>query len=587
MISIPDSLSSLRPRRLTAAFCICLLGFAVMSRTALGAERMFRPPLEIPLYLAATFGELRSNHFHGGIDIKTQSVEGFSVHAVADGHVARIKVEPGGYGHALYIEHDNGYTSVYGHLSRYADDIEAYVRTQQYARKQFSVDLFPPADKFQVKAGELVAFSGNTGGSMGPHLHFEIRNTATQYATNVLQYGFDIVDRIPPTIRKLGLYALQDEGAIDRTEKTQLYNAVKNGTYYTLPDGHIPVITGDFAVGIETIDMMDDTPNQDGPYAIRLYVDSVLYYRLEVDAFSFDETRALNSLIDYATYVDTRDMIYKMYVSPNNRLPMIKEHHNRGIVSFKEAGLHRIRIEVADIEGNTSVAQFYVRYEPCYTPPISDEVARLLQPVKYKQRQHIVEEGITIDIPAYALYDEEDIRCTVSPRLPGMFTPTYHIHDRHTPLHKRMTLSIRADSIPAPYRSQAVLVTFNNSGTPVSAGGTWKDGYMEGSTYTFGEYTVGLDTVPPVIRPAMNMDGADLSRMEDIRILITDDFSGINSYEGSIDGQWVLFDYDSKNDLLVYTFDEHCQVTGASHTLQMKVTDGVGNLSVYTATFKR
>lgn len=570
-----------------------LLGVVLIASAATASSQtlpVFKSPLDIPLFLSGTFAELRSNHFHSGIDFKTQGVEGMAVHAVADGYVSRIKIESGGYGQALYITHPNGYTSVCAHLSRYSDALTAYIRAQQYAQENFAVDLFPPADMFPVKEGEVVAWSGNTGSSMGPHMHFEIRDTKTENTANALRFGFELADHIPPVIKQLAVYAMQDDGEVDGAA-VQYYNAVQSGRTFTLPGNRTPVVRGDFAVGIETIDMMDETPNQDGPYTLKLFVDSVLYYRFVADEFSFDDTRAINSLIDYPAYIDTKDQIYKMVVSPYNCLTMIKEHRNNGVISFSEPGMHKIRIEVADIAGNRSVAQFSVRHEPIWTPPISAQVARLLQPVKFRQAQHIVEEGITIDIPPYALYDECDIRCTVMPPMPGMLAPTYHIHDTHTPLHKRMTLRMRADSIPEELQSKALVVNINNTGRAVSAGGKYENGFMTADVFAFGAYTIGIDTVPPAIRPvraaAPKADGLENFGKEGISLRISDDFAGIQSFRGTIDGQWVLFAFDAKNARVLYRWDDHCPATGKEHQLRFEVTDGTGNVSVYEARFIR
>lgn len=559
----------------------------LLSLTTRAASPTFRSPLDIPLFLSGTFGELRSNHFHSGVDFKTQSTEGHPIFAVEEGYISRIKVEPGGYGHALYIDHPNGYTSVYCHLQRFSDSIAAYVLQQQYAQKSFAVDLFPAKTQFPLQKGDQIALSGDTGSSQGPHLHFEIRKTSNQHTTNALQYGFSVQDHIPPTIRQVSLYPMQSENQLNPGTATRFFQVTKNAEGYTLTGTPIVEITGKFAVGIETIDLLDGATNNNGIYSILLTVDSVPYYQLIVDEYAFEDTRYINSLIDYATYYDTQKRLYKLYVAPNNRLTLIKSQKNRGVISFDEAGLHQIRMDVGDINGNFSSVRFNVQYTPFYQAAISDSLAEILQPSTYKQEQKLTAPGLEVTIPANALYEDVAISCIIQERQQNMYGPAYCIHNPRTPLHKPIKISIAADSIPEHLRSKALLVSFDIHDQPFAVGGTYQNGKVSGSSSVFGKYTLGIDTVPPTITPVNAITQIDYSGRPNLKIRIRDDFSGISSYEGRIDGQWVCFVYDSKNALLTYTFDRYFPKGNRQHELILKVKDSMGNETVYQTTFLR
>ncbi|MFA7301975.1 MAG: M23 family metallopeptidase, partial [Candidatus Shapirobacteria bacterium] len=266
----------------------------------------FAPPLDIPLYLSGTFGELRPNHFHAGIDIKTQGREGQNVRAIEDGWVSRIKISPGGYGKALYITHPNGFVSVYGHLQRYGDSIQRYVKEIQYSRESFEVEIFPNEHELPVKKGDLVAYSGNTGGSMGPHLHFEIRDEATQYSLNPLLFtSIKVKDFYRPQILNMAVYPVDTNSFVNGKQETAFLEVTGWGDQHKLKSQRPVKVSGRVSFGIVAHDLMNEIPNKNGVFEVKLLDDTTQIFGLMLDKLSFATARYINSLIDYGTSVET------------------------------------------------------------------------------------------------------------------------------------------------------------------------------------------------------------------------------------------------------------------------------------------
>ena len=547
-------------------------------------DTVFRRPLDVPVSLSGSFAELRAGHFHSGIDFRTQGVTGHKVYACERGYVSRISVSSGGYGNALYITHPNGYTSVYGHLDAFNDDITAYVKQQQYRQERFSVNLFPDSTQFRVRRGDVVALSGNTGSSSGPHLHFELRETKTEKPINPLKYGFGVRDNIPPVMQRLAVYPIGEGSTVNGSTNRLILDLEKSGNSYRIADDKKIKVVGKVAFGIDTYDQISGSTNRCGPYNIQLWVDSDLMFSQTMDRFSFDETRYINSLIDYEYYVKRRIRFNRMYLEPNNRLSVYDNHINRGIVSFAESGNQKAWVVVSDFHGNSSRLDFSFEYEPP-----SFQIPEMLIPGKFQKifqnEFKYVQSGVRVTIPADALYDEITFTCVVSGIPKGLYSKAYKIHHPGTPLHKAMTIEIDAESLPARLREKALIVQIDSVGRYSSVGGAYSDGVVRASPGFFGVFAIGVDTVPPRITPVNIKNGANMKGVKNIRFTIRDDFSGVSSYNGWINGQWALFEYDAKNNLLYYNFDADRLTPNTQHALELKVTDGKGNTAEYRANF--
>ncbi|MBE0676905.1 MAG: M23 family metallopeptidase, partial [Bacteroidales bacterium] len=260
---------------------------------------LFISPVRIPLLLSANFAEIRADHFHSGIDIRTQGITGHEIVAAASGYVYRISVSPGGFGKALYLRHPSGYSTVYGHLDRFIPEIEEYVTEQQYQNRSFTVSLFPTTGRFVFKQGELIAYSGNTGSSGGPHLHYEIRRSDDEFPLDPLRFEFGVRDNIKPILENLVIYPLSETTTINgQNQELLLPVQGSHGNYYIRSDKPV-TISGKAGFGIRSHDLLNNSWNKCGVYSIELQIDGETVYLFQMDGLSFDETRYVNSHIDY------------------------------------------------------------------------------------------------------------------------------------------------------------------------------------------------------------------------------------------------------------------------------------------------
>ena len=545
---------------------------------------LFISPVKIPILLSANFGELRVDHFHSGIDIKTQGAIGKEVVAAADGHIYRISVSPGGFGKALYVKHPSGYSTVYGHLDRFTPEIEEYVRTYQYEKKSFLATMFPSSDKFPVKQGQLIAWSGNSGSSGGPHLHYEIRKTEGEKPVNPLLFDFGTADNIAPIIEKLFIYPVNSNSLINNQNRVKKINVTGgHGKYFISSEEEIR-ISGQGGFGIKAYDLLNDSYNKCAVNSIELAIDSVTIFRYVMDQFSFNESRYINSHIDYETFIRDKIHVERTFKLPNDKLSVYKHLVNKGIYNFTDNKLHHAAITVTDIFNNKSVLNFNIKAEDQIRKfsEIAPEISSRVMP--YNKSNDFTTENISVSIPNGALYDSLNFSYNLKPGTREMLSGLHEVHNKYTPVHKAYTLSIKPDSVLAGKESKMMIVRLDDD-RKSAINSKWSDGYMVGELLTFGKFYVGADTIPPVISANGLVSGINISGKKDLRLKITDDFSGIKSYEPSIDGEWALFEYDPKNNLLLYRFDSKRIKKGIKHNLTLKVTDNKENSSFFNADF--
>ena len=546
---------------------------------------LFISPLRIPLALSANFGELRIDHFHSGIDIKTQGVTGKEVVAAADGYIYRIGISPSGFGNALYLRHPSGYSTVYGHLQKFSPEIDAYVKSQQYERKSFTITLFPPKEKFRVKQGDLIAFSGNSGGSGGPHLHFEVRKADSEVPLNPLLFNFGPADNIKPVIEKLFIYPAISTSTINNLHNIKKISvASSNGNYY-IPSGDEISISGPAGFGIKAYDQLNDNPNKCGIYSIELRIDSLLKFSYIMDEFSFDESRYINSHIDYETYIRENSFIERAFVLPNDKLSVYKNVVNRGIFNFADGKTHHIEIAIRDVYNNKASLSFNVKSTIPATGD-NEKPAREGIMMPYNRNNLFRAQNIALSIPSGALYDTLYFMYKRDNGTPQMLSDVHYVHNKYTPLQRPCSLSIKPTYVPAGKESKMLIVQMSDDFKKSGIKSSYSDGYVTGDIVSFGMFFAGIDTVAPAIYANQLQPGADLTGKSELRIRITDDLSGIKSYEPAIDGKWALFEYDQKNDVLIYRFDPVRLTKGTTHSLTLKVTDNKENQSNYSCDFK-
>jgi hypothetical protein len=569
---------------ITRIFFISLLLISTLNKN-IKDNSIFISPVKIPLLLSANFGELRIDHYHSGLDIKTEGVTGKEVVATADGFIYRIGVAPGGFGRALYIRHSSGYSTVYGHLERFTPEIEEWVKSQQYERKSFLVTLYPMKDQFQVKQGAVIAYSGNSGASGGPHLHYEIRRSDNEIPVNPLLFEFGIKDDILPVIEKIVIYPAGNSALINNENFIKKFDAEGISGKFKLPESTRIVLSGGVKFGIKAFDRLNGSSNKCAVYSIELRIDSINVFSYVMDAFSFSESRYINSHIDYETYMRENVYYERMFVLPNDKLSTYKTLINNGIYNFSDTLVHNITVIVADAAGNSSSLSFNVKSQMNKSAPSVRIFKDNVQLMPYNRANKFFSDNVSLNIPAGALYDTLYFKFNRKHGNTLMLSDVYQIHNRFTPLQKAAALSVKPSRIPVGKESKLLLVQLNDNLIKNGINSTYSHGYVTGDILAFGDYYVGIDTLAPSISANGLVPGADLTGKKELRIKITDDLSGIKSYEPSIDGNWALFEFDQKNNVIIYRFDEKRIKRGNNHNLTLKVTDNKDNTNEYSCDF--
>ena len=543
------------------------------------------PPVDIPMALAGNVGEVRPNHFHSGIDIKTQGVIGKNILAAADGYVSRIAVSPVGYGKALYVNHPNGTTTVYAHLESFNERIGGYVRDEQYRRKSFDVDLYLTPGQLPVKQGEIIALSGNSGSSGGPHLHYEIRDGASQDPLNFLSRGWlpGIRDDIAPQFFNLWVVHVDTVQGVPVHVVQGNYPVAKAGNEYVANGGEPISFASPGYFAVEVIDTKNGAANTLGFHTLEQLIGGVRNFGLSTDRFSFTTTRHINTMVHYQLHRQAAYEVYRTYVSPQNGLPVYRGVVDRGIVRLTDSRPCEVVMRMVDDNGNASQLRFSVAEGEKKTELPS---AGYRHPVQWDEKFGYRTSGLNVTVPARALYESTLFAFEKQPDRPvSPYSPIYRIEALEgVPLQQAMTVSIRPDSLPGPLQSKACLASLGPRGTRVYEGGSWERGYVTATTRTFGDYFVAVDTIAPRIEPTFPQ-GADLSNQRAFSLTMRDDFSGIASWSVEIDGQWALFDYDAKNNVIRHWFRDARYAKGKRHTLRAVATDRKGNRTEITTAF--
>lgn len=551
-----------------------LISFLAISQNEIPTD-YFAKPLDKVLVLAGNFGELRANHFHAGLDLKTNHQIGMPVHAAAQGYISRINISPWGYGKAIYIQHPNGYTTVYGHLSRFAPKIEEYIKTRQYKNESYQIEVYPSAKELPVEKGELIALSGNTGGSGGPHLHFEIRDSQ-QHPMNPLLFGIEVKDNRAPRIDGVFVYPIGEDAQVNQSAQRQKLNLMKqsDGSY----EAAKIEACGEIAFGISTIDQQDLAPNPNGVFKIEASLNDDKIFQSDFTKFSFSETRYLNQLLDYEYYQKHRKRIQKLYVEPNNPLSIYSNLSNFGKVDIREGLSYNYVISVTDYNGNESLIKIPIegKFSEHITPK-PDETTNYF--VNANKAAMFEDKGIDVYIPKNSLYRDTFLDISFD-------TEKVHLHEDVIPIHHNITIGFDVSNYKPEDRKQLYIARLSKFGKPYYSSTTKEGDRFTTKTRTFGTYTLASDTVAPKITPLNFRDGQWISNNKTLQVKITDDISGIKSYRATVNGKFLLMEYEYKDNTLTHYFSDEV-LSETENNLRIVLTDNVGNKAVYEGVFFR
>lgn len=525
------------------------------------------------MQLVANFGELRSNHWHMGLDIRTQQRENLPVYAAAEGYIARIKIEPGGFGRALYINHPNGLTTLYAHLNDFAPALEQWVKAQQYKQESWAIDLTPAPHLFPVKKGDFIAYSGNTGGSAGPHVHFEIRDTKTEKCLNPLLFGFPIADAVAPPIQRLAMYD-RNRSVYDQTP--QLLRLKRSGNNYTLAASNlIKVGTDKISFALGTVDFFTGSTNPNGIYSARILMDGVLQSEFILDNIGYDDTRYMNAHTDYRYKAVGGPWLQHLSRMPGDFSEVYTSTRSEGVLHLEDTEPHAVRVEVRDAAQNLSVLTFHVQYNPALPKPAVPAAPR------WAPRQVNIFE--TENFEAFStertLYDSVAVSFSVKPGT-GSSSPLYSFLSASIPAHDNITVRIKPDfPISNQDRNRVIIRSTSGSRTIVQKA-SWQGEWVWSKFRQFGTFQAFVDNIPPSI----NAPATDLRRATSIVFTPTDNFNTIKSFRAELNGKWLRFTND-KGRNWIYKFDEN--FPAGTHELKVRVEDEAGNVTERVWTVQR
>ena len=527
------------------------------------------PPLNIPLIISGTFGELRANHFHAGLDIKTNGKEGYQVKSFNVGYVDRIRISTSGYGKALYIKHPNGLTSVYAHLSKFSSKIESFVKSHQYEKEVFEIQLFPKDNEIKVKAGEIIGFSGNTGGSSGPHLHFEVRDSKNQKTINPLNYLNNIKDDRNPSIRSMYVFKKNDE----YPEKISKYEIKKiNDSIYRSDN---IITSGEISFGLNMFDRQSFSYNRNGIYKASIYQNDSLKFQYTFDELDFEDSKFINLLRDYKTKKEKGITIQRIIKHPDSKKSFLINKHNNGFFNIKNNKKYFFTLKISDYEGNNSFVEITIIGKNQEKKSLKTK-GKLIKTdenylIKFEDKEIILKKNTFYDYVYLDIKESND---------------TLYVDKDIFPLKNPVEILFKINNNDSLLNRQSFISKLNSKGKPLYLPTQKKENRFHFKSNSLGVFFIAKDTMSPEIKPINFYKGQWISKLNYLKIKIKDDFSGIKNYKGFLNNKWILFEYDPKTSILTYNFSD-IKFNNTKHYLKIYIEDNVGNKKIFKTMFYR
>ena len=527
-------------------------------------------PLDIPIKLSGTFGELRNTHFHTGIDIKTGGTQGLKVKAVKKGYLSRVRVSLGGYGKSLYINHYDGTTSVYAHLKKFSDLIEKYVKKIQYKNRSYEIQSFPKIDEITFDSGELIGYSGNTGSSSGPHLHFEIRNSKTNSPLNPLRSNLNIEDTINPIIKGIYLYKVYKNGGYKLLKEVPI-KKISNDTYEASSIKQI----GRIGIGINYYDKQDRSYSKNGAYHLNLIVNDNSIFNYKMNEISFNDKKFLKLLVDYENWYLNKNKIQKLFIHPKSTYSFMEDLSKNGIINLLKDDNYGGKIEINDYNGNKT--HVILKFSGIKKDTLFNKSDYKIIHPNYEY--NIGFNGIEVNFPKNTFYNPTSLKISTT-------NDTLDLGKNIHPINKSFEIKFQSDLLDSLTKAKGFISKITKYGKPLFLKTTKSDSIWSVNVSSMGKYTFSIDTVAPIISPINFKEKQWLSNLKNLKLKVKDDLSGIKSIEGFINGQWVLFEYEPKNNTITYNFSD-LNFPDGEHKLVIAVEDLNGNKSEYQTVFFR
>ena len=560
-------------KRVAMLACVAALSvfqlFAQSSQNIQGSQNSqevkFRYPLDVTMSLSGNYGELRSNHFHGGVDFRVGGVVGAPIYAAERGYISRITIGPSGYGNAIYITHPNGYVTVYGHMHCFADHIAEYVRDKQYEKESFRQDLSFTPEQFPVKKGEYIGKAGNTGSSGGPHLHFEIRDE-NNVNTDAFGRGYlKITDNLPPTFRSVVFYGIHNRGGVPES----YYIGMPKEGYITLPEHSY--------ICIDAVDKQEGTNARLAVSEYKVWLDTDLIYHFTLGEVPGNMGRDINSLIEFKQKVVRGKTYVKSYVEPGNLLQDRIKHSNRGVISLNDTLKHKVKVEVKDIAGNKASKIYTVKRNDALSAAVKADSSQV-NFAGWFFHNFYIDKGLKLYIPQGTLYNSIDLKVDTLPVRITPYAPVWNIASDRIAMRRSASISLECN-LPDSLISKAFVAHVYGEGHLGYAGGKYDSLKKEitANVLSLGKFTVGVDLQAPQITATIANNA--IVKGNSIVFRLRDNLSGIKNYRVEIDGHWVLAEHDAKTRRIIIPLQYAKIKRGGKHKLVFKAEDNCGNVS--------